>query len=261
VEAFAIGDEVMTIARGAFSTRLNADIRLVAPKPVEISFEEAAAAPVTYLTSEYAINHLGRLREGERILIHAAAGGVGLAAIQIAQAAGAEIYATAGSDEKRAFVRELGVKYVSDSRSMDFVDDIRRKTNGEGVDLILNSLAGDFIQASLELLRPYGRFLEIGKRDIYQNSKIGLYPFRNNLSLHAIDLSPMIEERHPLLIEMFANLVLSLSQRKLRPGPILSVPWKQTQRAMEHMAAARHIGKVVLEVCPPARRATRRVTT
>jgi acyl carrier protein len=233
---------------------MNVDARIVVPKPVEISFEEAAAAPITYLTSEYALNHLGRMKEGERVLIHAAAGGVGLAAIQIAQLAGAEIFATAGSDEKRKFVRDLGVKFVSDSRSLAFADEIRKETDGEGIDLVLNSLADDFIQANLELLRPYGRFLEIGKRDIYQNSPIGLSPFRNNLSLHAIDLSPMIAIAHPVLVEMFSRLAESLKEGKLKPGPILTVPWHEAQSAMEHMAAARHIGKIVLEICPPARR-------
>jgi NADPH:quinone reductase-like Zn-dependent oxidoreductase/acyl carrier protein len=255
VERFSVGDAVITVARGAFSTRLNADVRIVVSKPENLSFEEAASIPITYLTAEYALNYLGRIRQGERVLIHAGAGGVGLAAIQIAQAAGADVYATAGSEEKRAYLRDLGVKYVSDSRSLDFAEDICRETNGEGVDLVLNSLAGEFIQASLELLKPYGRFLEIGKRDIYQNSPMGLFPFRNNLSFYGIDLSPMIKEMHPVLIKMFADVVETFSQRKLNPGPVLSVPWAETQRAMEHMAAARHIGKVVLEVCAPARRA------
>ena len=203
----------------------------------------------------YALNRLGHLKEGERVLIHSAAGGVGLAAIQIATAVGAEIYATAGSEEKRSYLRELGLTHVMDSRNLDFVEVIRTQTDGTGVDVVLNSLAGEFIPASLEVLRPFGRFLEIGKRDIYNNTAIGLRPFRNNLSLHSIDLGPMITDRHPLLVEMLSELVEALGQGRFRPGPILSVPWEDTKRAIEHMAAARHIGKVVLVIRQPAARA------
>jgi NADPH:quinone reductase-like Zn-dependent oxidoreductase/acyl carrier protein len=255
VKAFSVGDSVMAVGRGAFATRINCDARLVARKPVKLSFEEAAGALIAYLTAEYALNHLGRLKGGERVLIHSAAGGVGLAAIQIATAAGAEIYATAGSEEKRAYLRDLGLKHVMDSRTLDFVEAIRNQTGGAGVDVVLNSLASEFIPAGLEVLRPYGRFLEIGKRDIYKNTPIGLLPFRNNLSLHAIDLSPMIRERHPLLVRMFGELVDALEQRRLKPGPVLAVPWQKTRQAMEHMAGARHIGKVVLVMRKPSERA------
>ena len=255
VEGFSVGDAVMAVVSGAFGTRTNADVRLVARKPATVSFEEAAGAPTTFLTAEYALNHLAHLAEGERVLIHAAAGGVGLAAIQIARAAGAEIYATAGSDDKRAYLRDLGVKHVMSSRTLDFVEEIRTETEGTGVDVVLNSLAGDFIPASLDVLRPFGRFLEIGKRDIFSNTAIGLRPFRNSLSFHAIDLGELRRQRHPLLFRMFGELVEALGQGRLKPGPVLAVPWQDARRAVEHMAAAQHIGKVVLVVRSPAERA------
>ena len=256
VDGFSVGEAVMAMGGGAFATRFNAYAMLVAPKPNAVTFEEAAGAPITYLTAMYALTHVGRLTQGERVLIHSAAGGVGLAAVQVATAVGADIYATAGSDEKRAYLRDLGLTHVMDSRSLEFVETIRTQTDGTGVDVVLNSLAGEFIQAGLDVLRPHGRFLEIGKRDIYNNTAIGLRPFRNNLSLHAIDLSTMIRDRHPTLVQLFGDLVDALGQRRLKPGPILPVPWEEAQRAMEHMAAARHIGKVVLVMRKPADRIT-----
>ena len=124
------------------------------------------------------------------MLIHAAAGGVGQAAIQIAQQVGAEIFATAGSLEKREFLKAQGVQHVMDSRSLDFADEVMRITNGEGVDVVLNSLAGEFIPRSLATLRPGGRFLEIGMADILQDNPLGLREFQKNLTFSAINLAP-----------------------------------------------------------------------
>ena len=246
VEGFSVGAPVIAVGQEAFATRVNADARLVAHKPEILSFEEAAGIAITFLTATYALNHLGHLSEGERVLIHAAAGGVGLAPIQIAAAAGAEIYATAGSDEKRDYLRDIGVKHVMDSRSLDFVEAIRNQTGGAGVDVVLNSLAGEFIEAGLKTLRPFGRFLEIGKRDINDDTAIGLLPFRNNLSLHAIDLGPMIRERHPLLVRLLGELVAAFGQGRLKPPPVHTVPWQDSRRAMQRMTSAHHVGKVVL---------------
>src|SRR5262249_36924716 len=160
----------------------------VALKPKPMSFEEAATAPIAFLTAYYALHHQGRLARGERVLIHAAAGGVGLAAIQVCRHLGAEIYATAGSSEKREYLRSLGVRHIYDSRSLSFAAEVMRETNGEGVDVVLNSLAGEAIAAGLEVLREGGRFLEIGKQDIYRNARLGLFPFRRNITFSAIYL-------------------------------------------------------------------------
>src|SRR5262249_29022773 len=139
-----------------------------------LSFEETATIPVAFVTAYYALHHLARIRQSERVLIHAAAGGVGLAAVQLARQVGAEIFATAGSAEKREFIRGLGIAHVMDSRTLAFADEIKQRTNNEGVDVVLNSLAGAAISSGLSVLRPYGRFLEIGKRDINQNGRLGL---------------------------------------------------------------------------------------
>ena len=216
------------------------------PVPDFMQLEEAATLPIVFLTASYALEHLAGITKGDRVLIHAATGGVGLAAIQIAQQAGAEIFATAGSPEKRDFLRGIGIKHVMDSRSLAFYDEIREVTNGEGVDIVLNSLAGQAISRSLALLRDYGRFLEIGKRDIYQNTRIGLRAFRKNVSYHAIDLSRTIADRVPLVRSLLDDLSKRFLEETLRPLPQLVFSQSQIPAAFRAMRQARHIGKLVI---------------
>ena len=178
VEGLEVGDSVVAFAPGCLGSYITADASFVMPRPARLSFEEAATLPIAFFTAHYALNHLGRLAEGERVLIHAAAGGVGQAALRIARRAGAEIFATAGSPEKREFLRSLGVQHVMDSRSLDFADEVMELTDGEGVDVVLNSLAGEFIPKSLSTLRPGGRFLEIGKVDFLQHTRLDLWLLR-----------------------------------------------------------------------------------
>ena len=248
VTGFEVGDEVMAIAPGAFGAYTVTRAPLVVPIPAGLSYEQAAVVPLVFMTAYHALVHQARLQPGERILIHAAAGGVGLAAIQIAQHIGAEIYATAGNPAKREFLSSLGVRYVSTSRALSFVDDIRAWTNGEGVDVVLNSLSGEFIPASLGLLRMYGRFIEIGARDIYQNSSLGLRPFANNLSLSAIDLGPMFVQRPHLVHRMFEQIAAHLEAGEYQPEPVQSFPLAGVEEAFEFMAAARQIGKIAIHV-------------
>src|SRR5207248_2987318 len=145
VEGFQVGDEVLAIAPSSFARFATTYASLVVPMPRNLSFEEAATIPVTFLTAHYTLNHLARMGEGERVLIHAAAGGVGLSAVQLAQRAGAEIFATAGSPEKRAFLQYIGVKHVMDSRSLAFADEVIQRTGGRGVDIVLHSLPREYI--------------------------------------------------------------------------------------------------------------------
>jgi len=251
VDDFKIGDEVIAIVPGCFSTFVTTSTTLVVRKPAHLSLEEAATIPIVFLTAYYALHHLGRLGKGERILIHAAAGGVGLAAVQLAQRVGAEIFATAGSPEKREFLRSLGVTHVMDSRSLDFADAVLDYTDGKGVDVVLNSLAGDAIPKSLSVLGAYGRFLEIGKRDIYQNSKLGLRPFRNNLSFFAIDLGRLFQERPAVARDLLRDVMRYVEDGTLRPLPHRIFPISEVASAFRYMAQARHIGKIVLSLRDP----------
>jgi len=248
VEQWRPGDEVVAVAPFAFGTHVTTEECFIARKPQGISFQEAATLPIAYLTSHYALNYLGRLAKGERVLIHSATGGVGLAAIQLAQRVGAEVFATAGTPEKRDFLRSIGIEHVFDSRSLAFAEEVMQATGGEGVDVVLNSLAGEAIEKGLEVLTDYGRFLEIGKRDIYGNTHVGLRPFKNNLSFMAIDLDRLMRQRPQLLSSLFQELVEAFDKGELSPLPYRVFPASNAAAAFRYMAQAKHIGKVVLSL-------------
>jgi thioester reductase-like protein len=250
VGEFRKGDEVVALARAAFS-RFVTTAGSVVNKPKHLSFEQAASLPVVFLTAHYALNHLAQMRAGERVLIHAASGGVGLAAVQLAQRAGAEIFATAGSPEKRDFLRSLGVRHVMDSRSLDFADQILELTAGEGVDIVLNSLMGEALLRSLSLLRTCGRFIELGKRDIEENGKLGLRPFQKHLSFFAIDLDRLGVVQPQLMRRLLGEVMRAFEERTLEPLPYRVFPISQASEAFQHVARARHIGKVVLSLQDP----------
>ncbi|MDZ7269345.1 MAG: type I polyketide synthase [candidate division KSB1 bacterium] len=244
VTDLAVGDEVMALAADTFATYVTTDAAFVVPKPAPLSLEEAATLPITFLTAYHALLHLGKMRAGERVLIHAAAGGVGLAAVQLAQRAGAEIFATAGSPEKHAHLRALGVQHIFSSRTLDFAERIRQLTNGEGVDLVLNSLAGEFIPRSLALLRRGGRFLEIGKTDVWNADRVkALYP---EVSYHVIYLGETVRQQPALIRRQFLELYQAFTRGELKPLPVTSFPLAEAVSAYRFMAQARHIGKVVL---------------
>ncbi len=246
VEDLRAGDEVLALTPFSFSKYVCVPARLVARKPAHLSFDEAAAIPVAFLTAYYALHQQGRMEAGASVLIHSATGGVGLAAVQLARAAGARIFATAGTPEKRAFLHSLGIEHVMDSRSLDFADQVMKITGGRGVDLILNSLAGEAIAKGMSVLADYGRFLEIGKSDIYKNSKLGMFPFRKNVSFIAIDLDRSIRERRAQVAAQFHEVIDLFRQEKLAPLPHRVFPLANVQDAFRLMAQGKHIGKVVL---------------
>jgi phthiocerol/phenolphthiocerol synthesis type-I polyketide synthase C len=248
VERLRPGDTVFGIARDAFSSHIAAPANGLLKKPACMSFEEAATLPVAALTVYYSLHHLARLQKGERILIHGAAGGVGLAAVQYALWVGAEIFASAGSVEKREFLRRIGAQHVVDSRSLAFADDIREITHGEGIDVVLNSVAGDAIHKGLSILRPYGRFVELGKRDFYANSKLGLQPFCNNIQFFGVDLDRLLVDRPALSKRLFAELAPLLDQRVFVPLPHRVFPVTRAVEAFRCMQHSRHIGKIVLSM-------------
>lgn len=245
-DRFAVGDRVVGFGPASFANRLVTQADAVARIPGDMSFEAAATIPSTFFTVYYALHHLARLEPGERVLIHGAAGGVGIAAIQIAQWLGAEIHATAGSDEKRDFLRLLGVEHLYDSRSLAFADEVLAATGGQGVDVVLNSLAGEAINRNLSILRPFGRFLELGKRDFYENTRIGLRPFRNNISYFGIDADQLMSERPALTRRLFGEMMALFENGTLCPLPYRAFDANQVVDAFRYMQQARQIGKVVV---------------
>ncbi len=248
VRHLAPGDRVVAIARGCLGTDVTTAAHAVARMPGNLDFNHAAGLPIVFLTAQYALENLAHVARGERVLIHAAAGGVGLAAIQIARCLGAEIYATAGHPEKREYLQSLGIEHVFDSRSLSFVDGIRDATAGQGVDVVLNALAGEFIPASLGLLRPEGRFIEIGKRDLLADTPLNLAPFLRNLTFSAFDLGQIVDARHPMLPAMFDALLDRFARGELRALPTDVVPFARADEGFRRMARAQHIGKIVFEV-------------
>jgi NADPH:quinone reductase-like Zn-dependent oxidoreductase/acyl carrier protein len=211
-----------------------------------MEFCAAATLPVTTMTVIYALGHLAQLKPGERVLIHGGLGGVGLAAIQYASYRGAEIYATAGSADRRALLKSLGVQHVFDSRTAAFADEIRAATGGQGVDVVLNSLSGELMQQSLKLMRPFGRFLEIGKRDLFANSEIGLRPLRHNVTYYAVDADQL-----PLLAPELASTILEWTAKFLAAGDMRGLPYRAYAAsdivdAFRLMQGSGHIGKVII---------------
>jgi len=253
VTEFSPSDRVIVMGAKCFSGFVTLATNAAAPMAETLSFDDAATIPLVFLTAHYALHVQGRLAPGERVLIHAAAGGVGLAAIQCAKRVGAEIYATAGSPQKRDYVKSLGVEHVFDSRSLSFADDLMAATQGEGVDVVLNSLAGEFIPKGLGVLKQFGRFIEIGARDIYQNSQLGLRPFANNLSFIAIELGPVMLQRPAYVREMLDEIMGYFRSGEFQPLPTEVFPITAVAEAFQTMAGARHIGKLVLAITPPAK--------
>jgi NADPH:quinone reductase-like Zn-dependent oxidoreductase/NAD(P)-dependent dehydrogenase (short-subunit alcohol dehydrogenase family)/acyl carrier protein len=247
VDRFQAGDSVVGFGPASFSDRLIADTHALAAIPNGIGFAAAATIPTTFFTVYYALKHLARLEPGERLLIHGAAGGVGLAAIQIGRWLGAEIYATVGSEEKRDFMELLGIHRLYDSRSLTFAEDILHGSeDGRGVDVVLNSLAGEAINQNLRVLAPFGRFLELGKRDFYENTKVGLRPFRNNLSYFGIDSDQLMREKPRLTQSLFEEMMALFADGTLSPLPFTAFDSNSVIDAFRYMQQARQIGKVVV---------------
>ncbi|MFI0742676.1 SDR family NAD(P)-dependent oxidoreductase [Streptomyces sp. NPDC021100] len=215
----------------------------VMPVADGMSLTDAAALPVAYLTAWHGLRTLARLRPGERVLIHCASGGVGQAAVNVARLCGATVFATAGSETKRVWLRERGIEHVMDSRSLAFADHIRRITGGRGVDVVLNCLTGPAQAASLEVLAPGGRFIEIGKKDIHAGTRISLLPLHHNAAFHTVDVARPLG---PGFAESAAGLTHALHHRQLPPLPVTTYPVTEAASAFRTMARAQHTGKLVL---------------
>lgn len=246
--AWKVGDRVLGFASSCFAGHVVTSAHTLAPMPDGWDYESAATVPMVFLTAWYALSYLGHLASGERVLIHGAAGGVGQAAIQIARHLGAEIFATAGSDEKRDFLRLLGVEHVFDSRSLSFADDVLAATGGQGVDVVLNSLAGEAMRRSAALLRPFGRFLELGKRDFVENTTLGLRPFKENVSYFAIDVDQLLTARQQAAAQCLHEVMALFGNGVFTPLPYRGFSVADVVEAFRAMQQARHIGKIVVNM-------------
>jgi acyl transferase domain-containing protein/NADPH:quinone reductase-like Zn-dependent oxidoreductase/NAD(P)-dependent dehydrogenase (short-subunit alcohol dehydrogenase family)/SAM-dependent methyltransferase len=241
---FSVGDAVVATALGTFATYVIADVGSVALRPRGVTDAQAAAVPLVAMTAHHALVDLARLRPGQSVLIHAAAGGVGMAAMQIAKRCGARIFATAGNDEKRALLREMGAEAVYSSRTLEFEKAIAEATSGRGVDVVLNSLSGDFIAASVRCLATGGAFVEIGKKDIWTEARFS--ELRSGARYFPLDLSQTLVRDRPSWDALFNKVIADLASGALTPLPVRTFPLERAAEAFAHMSHARHIGKIVL---------------
>jgi acyl transferase domain-containing protein/NADPH:quinone reductase-like Zn-dependent oxidoreductase/surfactin synthase thioesterase subunit/NAD(P)-dependent dehydrogenase (short-subunit alcohol dehydrogenase family) len=242
------GDDVIARVAEGFCGRVIAPGHCVVPRPTRLTPQQAAAIPVVYITAWYSLCHLARMARGETVLLHSAAGGVGGAAIQLAQRAGAIIIATAGTNEKRDYLRQLGVEHVFDSRSLDFYNRVMEVTDGRGVDIVLNFLTGRFIQQSLRCLAPFGRFIELGKSDIYRNNKLSMERLGENISYFVVDVDRLAAQKPELHQQMMTEIVALFERGELQPGEITEFPISKLAEAMKFMTRAAYRGKIVVNM-------------
>jgi len=246
VRDFAPGDEVMGVMPGCLGTHVTGSPATLVHRPRGLSPEQAAAIPVAFATASIALEQVASLRRGERVLVHAGAGGVGSAAVRIALAAGAEVYATAGTPEKRRALERLGVRGAFDSRSTAFREALLAATGGRGVDVVLNSLAGEFIAASLDVLRPGGRFVEIGRTGTWSEERVAA--LGRDIAYHVLFLARDRDERPAAFRAMLRGLVERILAGTLALPPIDAIPAEGLRDAMRHMAQGRHVGKLVIRM-------------
>ncbi|WP_437308060.1 type I polyketide synthase [Sorangium sp. So ce388] len=247
VNRLAPGDRVMGLLHAGFGPIAVTDHRVVIPIPEGWSFIQAASAPIVFLTAYYGLVDLARLQPGQKLLIHAATGGVGMAAVQLARHLGAEVFATA-SPGKWNILRSLGFDqdHFDSSRSLDFELHFLRSTHGRGVDVVLNSLAQEFVDASLRLLSRGGRFIEMGKTDLRDPGTIAAdHP---GVTYQAFDLIQAGPDR---LEQMLAELAALFQRGVLRPLPITPYDIRLAPHAFRALAQAQHIGKLVLTLPRP----------
>jgi acyl transferase domain-containing protein/NADPH:quinone reductase-like Zn-dependent oxidoreductase/acyl carrier protein len=252
VDPAIVGRDVMAFSPGCFGAKVAIPVPLVAALPPRLGAVEAAGIPVVFLTAKYGLERLAKLAAGQRILIHAGTGGVGLAALQIARKAGAVVYATAGSERKREYLRALGVEHVFSSRTPDFKECILELTGGAGVDVVLNSLSDELIAASFDVLGRNGRFVELGKRGIWSPEAVAAA--RPDVEYLPFDLSEVAVEQPELIAELFAELLAELADGRCTPLPSRGYRLDELRDAFDYMTRARHIGKLVvrLPVASPA---------
>ncbi|WP_405853292.1 type I polyketide synthase [Streptomyces sp. NBC_00090] len=246
VTGLAVGDRVVACGFGAVASHLTVPAGHVRPVPAELTDAEAAGLPLVTATAWYALAEQAGLEAGETVLIHSAAGGLGLAAVGVAKALGATVIATAGTESKRAGLRALGIDHVFDSRDLSWAEDVAWVTGGRGVDVVLNSLSGAAIDLGLAALAEDGRFVEVGKRDIYASRTISLRDFAKGISFSAVDVAGLITRRP----ERFARLLDTVWQRvtdgTLPPLPVTPYAFDRAAEVLRTMARGEHTGKLVL---------------
>lgn len=245
VDTLSVGDSVVCCAPGALAAELVADARFVLPSPPGITKTEAAALPMVLATAWHALVDLAHTQAGEVVLIHSAAGGLGLAAVQVAQLLGARVVATAGTSAKRERLRALGVEACYDSRDLSWA----RELHGDfpdGVDVVINSLVGDHLALGVDALRTGGRFIEVGKRDIHDGSALPLHAFSRMLTFASVDIAGLMMRRPERFAALLNAAWSPVRSGALRPLPFEEFTFARAAEAFRRLASGEVVGKVVL---------------
>ena len=250
VSKLEIGDRVCAIATGSIANIARSKADCAVKLPHTISFPDGASIPLIYCTAHYCLTHVARLKPGETILIHAAAGGVGQSAIMLAQALKAKVFATVGSQEKKTLlIQKYGISEANIfySRDTSFVKGVLEATDNRGVDVVLNSLAGNQLRATWKCMAPFGRFVEIGKRDITTNMYLEMAPFERTVTFVGVDLGDLIQLRPETLQEVFVEVMDLFATGSVKPvSPVHDFAVSDIEQAFRSLQSGKLAGKVVI---------------
>ena len=248
VEGFNVGDAVIAIAPKSVATHTVSKAHTTLLKPEDLSFAEAAALPLGFLTAYYALYHLRSIREGDTVLIHDACEPTGLAGIQLAQLAGAKVIASEKSEEKCRFLRSIGIEEVFDHRDTSFVDLVMEATHQQGVDVILNTLQGASALQTSKCLTPFGTFIDLKTTHTNYGNGVVLGNLKQNFSYHAVDVKLLIQERPALCKQLLSEVMALFQQGKLEPISFNAYPIAELATALRHAQEDTHRGQVVVQI-------------
>lgn len=248
VSHFQPGDQVIARVPEAFCGSVTTPAHCVARKPQSVPTKHAACIPLSFVTAWYSLHHLARIVPNETVLIHSAAGGVGTAAVQLAREAGATVIATAGTKEKRAYLKRQGVEFLFDSRSLDFYNNVMEVTDGRGVDVVLNSLAGHSALQSIKCLAPFGRFVELCRSDLNRNNKLDLRRLSENISYFAVDVDRLATQKPDLHGHIMTEVVNMFDEGRCQPLALTEFPIGRLAEALKFMARSNYQGKIIVNM-------------